>query len=873
MTRSGRMAICCLSAVAAAAAAGDDLGGRLDHDAFVRALGAQGLAPILEALERAEPSADPVERARRRIAAASMPLLAEGRTPASVAAAAEEAIALREALLAAVPPQDPRRLRWLGDQLEDLHRWLIPAEGADLAMRVGVPSTAQAAFAAAWAARGEAWAAEAERLLDAALAADASPRSVDPAAKRRWDRIVAEARLRVPMLRGISAARAADLLPASGDSLERRRLAVDRLAAAAMPEHPDLAEIAMLQLAMARIGLGQHAPAERVLEALAANAAVAPRNRFEACVGLVLARADRQGPAAALPLLETLRQRQREREGETAFLPLWADLEHRLRLADESEPPAIGSPAQLASLQPYLDLPVRADPASRGIALAAAIGRLRAAAERNGWLDAASIEAWRPTAPLLLLVAIADAVVDDPGSREATSIAAAAIADAISRETPPADLGSLALRTRARCELAIGARDAAIRSLLDSVRSWPSDPLANPSLEAAVAIARSGRRPADGPPSHVPSLAETLAEAIAIGGSHPLRDAWRIEAAAIASQAGGFDDADAMLAEVPPPSPQFAESRVALLENAVRAAEATDAAASARWLDRAERLLRQLEPWPPATPPGQDPRDHADAGARVALARARMHLLADRPAAAIVEITTLREGVPLEPDAQLEALRIRLAALDRLGRREEAAEELRRVAAAEHGGAGMRSLLDQRLADSIDLARAAEREGDLDRSAALGRETIGPLADALRSLLQETADESGTAATPLVSIRIAEGLRRGGRAAEALAVLATLPADLRDSIEAVRVRAECLFSRGRLEDLAEAMPLYRRLAASAPPRSEAWWLAELRTLEILDRVGRDTDRIPPRIGRLRAIDPGLGHEGFRRAFEALLLRR
>jgi hypothetical protein len=92
-------------------------------------------------------------------------------------------------------------------------------------------------------------------------------------------------------------------------------------------------------------------------------------------------------------------------------------------------------------------------------------------------------------------------------------------------------------------------------------------------------------------------------------------------------------------------------------------------------------------------------------------------------------------------------------------------------------------------------------------------------------------------------------------------------------MEAVRLQAECRFAQGRLEDLAAAMPLYRRLAASAPPQSDAWWLAELRTLEILDRVGRDADRIPPRIARLRAIDPGLGHEGYRRAFEALLLRR
>ncbi len=874
-----RRAVWSLPLLAAAGAFADDLGGRLDHDAFVRALGEQGLAPILEALDRAEPAADPVERLRRRIAVARLPLLAEDRTPPSVAAAAEEAIRLRSELLAAVPPQDPRRLRWLGDQLEDLHRWLIPAEGADLAMRVGVPSAAQAAFAAAWARRGEAWAVEAERLLEAALAADAVKPDTDPAAKRRWDRIVAEARLRVPTLRGISAARAADLLPEAAAAMERRRLAVERLSTAPLPEHPDLAEIAMLQLAMARIGLGQHPPGARDLEAIVANAAVAPRNRFEAGVGLVLAASDQAGAAAALRQLDALRRRQLEREGVAAFLPLWADLEHRLLLESSVEPPAAGSAAWRASLQPYEDLARNTAPAARGAALAAAIGRLAAFAERSGCLDAASIEAVRPTAPLLLLVAIADTLLDEsrsgrPGDGDADAaerlaaltMASEAIGEAIAREAAAGELASVSLRTRARCELAIGDRDEAVRTLLDSVRAWPSDPAADAALEAAVAIARTGPRPAGGTPLPLP---ETLAAAIALGERHPRRDAWRIEAAAIASNAGEFDHAAAMLAEVPPPSAAFLESQVARLENAVRAAEATGVDAPARWLDRAERLLRQLEPWPPAAPEGREPQEHAEAGVRIALARARLHLLANRPAAAIVEITTLREGVRLEPDAQFEALRLRLAALDRLGRREEAAEELRQVAAAEHDRAGLRALLEQRLAESIELALAAEREGDLDRSRSLGRQTIGPLADTLRSLLET----SGAAASPAIVLRIAEGLRRGGRSGEALALAATLPETARDSMEAVRLQAECRFAQGRLEDLAAAMPLYRRLAASAPPQSDAWWLAELRTLEILDRVGRDADRIPPRIARLRAIDPGLGHEGYRRAFEALLLRR
>jgi len=67
------------------------------------------------------------------------------------------------------------------------------------------------------------------------------------------------------------------------------------------------------------------------------------------------------------------------------------------------------------------------------------------------------------------------------------------------------------------------------------------------------------------------------------------------------------------------------------------------------------------------------------------------------------------------------------------------------------------------------------------------------------------------------------------------------------------------------------MRLYRRIAAGSPAESPFWWLAELRQLQILERVGRDVDRIPPRIERLRAIDADLGGEGLRRQFESLLL--
>ena len=48
-----------------------------------------------------------------------------------------------------------------------------------------------------------------------------------------------------------------------------------------------------------------------------------------------------------------------------------------------------------------------------------------------------------------------------------------------------------------------------------------------------------------------------------------------------------------------------------------------------------------------------------------------------------------------------------------------------------------------------------------------------------------------------------------------------------------------------------------------------FWLAELRTLQILDRTGRNLSKIAPRIERLRLEDKSLGGPRTRRGFDAL----
>jgi hypothetical protein len=119
----------------------------------------------------------------------------------------------------------------------------------------------------------------------------------------------------------------------------------------------------------------------------------------------------------------------------------------------------------------------------------------------------------------------------------------------------------------------------------------------------------------------------------------------------------------------------------------------------------------------------------------------------------------------------------------------------------------------------------------------------------------------------------ADAYRFGEAYIEALRLYDRLLADAPDALEPLLGRAECLHGLGGSERLAEAMAIYRRLAASGPDIDErAYWLSQLRMLQILDRVQRNTDQIAPRIERLRLEDPDLGGARYRRAFEQLEAR-
>jgi hypothetical protein len=178
-------------------------------------------------------------------------------------------------------------------------------------------------------------------------------------------------------------------------------------------------------------------------------------------------------------------------------------------------------------------------------------------------------------------------------------------------------------------------------------------------------------------------------------------------------------------------------------------------------------------------------------------------------------------------------------------------------------------MLDALQGDVMSLLDQSRDEQAL----ALAERTLLPVATRLDALLNDPATPLAAEQTAALGRPIADAYRLSGACDAAQRWYARLLKSKPDALEPLLGQAECLFVEGGEQALAAAMLTYRRLAAAGPSvHHEAYWLSNLRMLEILDRTGRNTQQIKPRIERLRQQDQTLGGERYRRGFEALRLK-
>jgi len=96
-----------------------------------------------------------------------------------------------------------------------------------------------------------------------------------------------------------------------------------------------------------------------------------------------------------------------------------------------------------------------------------------------------------------------------------------------------------------------------------------------------------------------------------------------------------------------------------------------------------------------------------------------------------------------------------------------------------------------------------------------------------------------------------------------------------DAREALLGQAEVMFMMGGEKRFISAMAIHRRLlsgremTANSSLRDHAWWLSQLRELQVLQAANRFDERALIRLNRLQSLDASYGGEDFARAFALL----
>jgi tetratricopeptide (TPR) repeat protein len=344
-------------------------------------------------------------------------------------------------------------------------------------------------------------------------------------------------------------------------------------------------------------------------------------------------------------------------------------------------------------------------------------------------------------------------------------------------------------------------------------------------------------------------------------------DHWRYVAGKLALSEGAYDEAMVRFEQVSPDAADALDAQF-MIVNALRARAtgASDPGARVRGaqtvVDAAERAIPLIES---AITVETDDRRAALQYYVVRLRVFRAEALLDlgEPQKALDAVADVESAPGLDIGGLGAALRVRIDAYQSLGEPEKARDEIEHFLAAAPEGAGavLGSMLAGTLAE-IDTLLDEGRESE-----AIEKATLEGLP--LAAIVEEWLGSSrGDESTALVD-RVATVYRRANRFEDGLRLYDRLLRGNPDTVEVLFGRAECLFGLGP-DRHAEAIGLYKRLAAGGLSVGNAiYWQSHLRVLDILDRAQRNTDKIVPRIKRLRMTDPELGGERYRRQFQRL----
>lgn len=851
---------CVLSLAVSHASFAQPLEERLDEERFLRGLSEYRLPEVLEQYMAEHPPGDAVAATLYDITARRMMLSDPARTTAQEIAIVEDILAIRAKLIEG-HPLDPRLAVWQADQATDLYFALYPIEQTGLTIEFGLPSPVQRQ-------RGRRVAREMDRLADEAelgisetiLNLESEPDYADDIALQLQRLRLArdERDRRIPFLRGVGAYLHAELnLTDPHEKRARYRIAVDTLEPLAPQLEGFLRTRAQLYAALAHARLGDLDRADELLHAVESDDAGAPADVFAARIGIAMNRAVRGDVPVALKELDDI-EAHYNRLDDVFFRVLIADRRFLFRRELAEQATGAQRDRLLAeAFATYTDL-LDADLGVGGETMRAIVFRKLA--------NAAGGDVPLSELPAIVTIARAQNLARDEATvAEAIDLFRSSLA----RIDLDGQSKAAALFGLARAHHTAGDWLEAAKQFEKVARQYPLDPQSNRAIEVAAALLVRLRENEPGSEEIEQQLEGTLLILLERYPNLPTVERWRYEMGRLYFDRRAFARAKSALLAVPRGADVWPDCRFMLAR--ITRAEARSARNPQVRRAEMEKLIAELARQRDALRSAAE--SIADGARRDIIAvyldtldvfEAEALLELGRPRDALARLEHEASGAALDRGLLGQVLAVRIKSFQALGDADAARREIGQLVSEmpDQVGAVVPAIV-RNLTDDVQNLLARNRT---DEARAMARTELLPLARVLEDWMREAALTSDQAAPLRLDLadayRLAESFDRGLRLYEQ--VLAVRP----DGLQATFGRAECLFGLERYE---EAIKPFKRIAAlRAEDHDFYFWQAELRTLQILDRVDRNTRQIVPRIRLLRAIDGDFG--GLRREFDILQVK-
>jgi hypothetical protein len=262
------------------------------------------------------------------------------------------------------------------------------------------------------------------------------------------------------------------------------------------------------------------------------------------------------------------------------------------------------------------------------------------------------------------------------------------------------------------------------------------------------------------------------------------------------------------------------------------------------------------------------------ASARLLLAEVQISPAVDRPVQVLETLTSWESDCPECADLLGRALRVRLLALEKLGRLDEATRALPQYVASDPQGAGPTlQALYVTTAGAIEPLREKGKTEEAQRKA--------EAALLIAEQLHEWAVQAGSALEPdalqRIRLQLAEANLQAARYEKARSLFEQFfPALARSAVppewesldpSILFGYAESLYGTGRFD---AALPFFQRLATRLDPSDSLRWKALLRDLQCRTALNHPPDRIIKVIRQQRYLDLHMGGPALAAQFDALL---